>query len=132
VADFLGHDRGIKRLSLVTVDDVALRQGPVVPRATSPRDARAIATEHAVDWVGVVDGDEVLTGWAYVADLPDGGDTLDDVELRPFRSVVRGGTTLKAALDLIVTSQTRVAAVLDDDDHYKGMVTVNELAEGLA
>ena len=132
VADFLGHDRGIKRLSLVMVDEVALRQGPVVPRATSPSDARAIAARHAVDWVGVVDDDEVLTGWAYLADLPGDGASLDGVELRPFRSVVRGGTTLKAALDLIVTSQTRVAAVLDDDDHYKGMVTVDELAEGLA
>ena len=132
VADFMGHDRGIRRLSLVTVDEVALRQGPVVPRATPPHAAREVAAQHAVDWVGVVDTDEVLTGWAYVADLPEGGDTLDGVELRPFRSVVRGGTTLRAALDLIVTSQTRVAAVLDDDDHYKGMVTVNELAEGLA
>ena len=134
VADFMGDDRGIKRLSLVTVDDVELRQGPVVKATTTPADARAVATRHAVDWVGVVDDADVLAGWAYVDALPADGvaTSLDGVELRPFRSYVRGGTTLKAALDLIVTSQTRVAAVLDDDDHYKGMVTVDELAEGLA
>jgi osmoprotectant transport system ATP-binding protein len=128
VADFMGHDRGIKRLSLVTVGDVTLREGPVVPASATVDEARVTAARHAVDWVGVRDGDR-LRGWAFLDDLGTG--PLADVAVRPFRSAVGGDTTLKAALDLIVTSQTRVAVVLDDDDRYRGMLTVDELAEGL-
>ena len=57
--------------------------------------------------------------------------TVADAPLKPFRSVIGGGTTLKAALDLIVTSQTRVAVVVGDDDAYRGMLTVDDLAEGI-
>ncbi|HEX8804583.1 MAG TPA: ABC transporter ATP-binding protein [Acidimicrobiales bacterium] len=129
VADFMGDDRGIKRLSLVTVDDVALREGPVVDAGDTSAEARATMARHNVDWVGVR-ADGRLLGWVDASDL-DGAATLDSVPRQPFRSVVRGGTTLKAALDLIVTSQTRVAMVVDDDDRYRGMLTVDELAEGL-
>jgi osmoprotectant transport system ATP-binding protein len=129
VADFLGDDRGIKRLSLLTVDDLTLRPGPVVTGASSPADARATMAENGVDWVGVRDGDRLL-GWVFQADI-DGDETMADAPLKPFRSVVGGATTLKAALDHIVTSQTRVAVVVGDDERYRGMLTVDDLAEGI-
>jgi osmoprotectant transport system ATP-binding protein len=130
VADFMGDDRGIKRLSLLTVDEVPRREGPVVERSASAAEAREVAVRHAVDWIGVRDGDR-LEGWAPLDGLPGDGSSLADVDLRPFRSVVRASTTLKAALDLIVTSQTRIAVVLDDDDRYLGALTIDDLAEGL-
>jgi osmoprotectant transport system ATP-binding protein len=130
VADFMGDDRGIKRLSLLTVDEVPRREGPVVERSVSAAEAREVAVRHAVDWIGVRDGDR-LEGWAPLDGLPGDGSSLADVDLRPFRSVVRASTTLKAALDLIVTSQTRIAVVLDDDDRYLGALTIDDLAEGL-
>jgi len=130
VADFMGDDRGIKRLSLLTVDDVALSDGPVVQSTATAGEARAVATAHAVDWVGVRNSDRLL-GWAPVDDLPRDAATIEGVALKPFRSAVRGGTTLKATLDLIVTSQTRIAVVLDDDDVYRGALTIDDLAEGL-
>jgi osmoprotectant transport system ATP-binding protein len=129
VADFMGDDRGIKRLSLLTVDDVTLRPGPVVPSAATPAEARATMAENGVDWVGVRDGQRLL-GWVANADI-NGDATVADAPLKPFRSVIGGGTTLKAALDLIVTSQTRVAVVVGDDDAYRGMLTVDDLAEGI-
>jgi osmoprotectant transport system ATP-binding protein len=129
VADFMGDDRGIKRLSLLTVDDVTLRPGPVVPTAATPAEARATMAENGVDWVGVREGDRLL-GWVANADI-NGDATVADAPLKPFRSVIGGGTTLKAALDLIVTSQTRVAVVVGDDETYRGMLTVDDLAEGI-
>jgi osmoprotectant transport system ATP-binding protein len=129
VADFMGDDRGIKRLSLLTVDDVTLRPGPVVTAAATPAEARATMAENRVDWVGVCDGDRLL-GWVFGADI-NGDATVADAPLKPFRSVVGGDTTLKAALDLIVTSQTRVAVVVGDDHRYRGMLTVDDLAEGI-
>ncbi len=129
VADFLGDDRGIKRLSLLTVGDASLSKGPVVDATASADEARATMDEHGFDWFGVTDG-ERLRGWAWGADL-DGTASVDDLATRPFLSVVQADTTLKAALDGIVTSRTRVAMAVDDDGRYLGMLTVDDLAEGI-
>jgi osmoprotectant transport system ATP-binding protein len=129
VADFLGDDRGIKRLSLLTVDDVPLREGPVVEASDTPTKAREVMAANNVDWVGVRD-DGRLMGWVYESDL-NGDPTMAGVAAKPFLAVFRPGMTLKAALDGIVTSQTRVAVVVEDDDRYRGMLTVDDLAEGI-
>jgi osmoprotectant transport system ATP-binding protein len=130
VADFLGDDRGIKRLSLMTVGDASLSKGPVVAVTASADDARATMAELGYDWVAVCDGDDRLRGWVGAADL-DGAASVGELTPKPFRSVVTAGTTLKAALDGIVTSRTRVAMAVDDDGHYLGMLTVDDLAEGV-
>jgi osmoprotectant transport system ATP-binding protein len=130
VADFLGDDRGIKRLSLMTVGDASLSTGPVVDATASADDARATMEKQGYDWVAVCDGDNRLRGWIGAADL-DGAATLADLAPRPFAAVVTADTTLKAALDGIVTSRTRVAVAVDGDGHYLGMLTVDDLAEGV-
>jgi osmoprotectant transport system ATP-binding protein len=129
VADFLGEDRGIKRLSLLTVDDVPLAEGPVVTIDASAEAARKTMERHGVDWVAVRDRDRVL-GWVGEADL-NGTASLDALWHRSFRTTYGPGTTLKAVLDGIVTSRTRVAVVVDAGDRYRGMLTVDDLAEGL-
>ena len=130
VADFLGDDRGIKRLSLMTVGDASLSKGPVVDATASADEARATMGEQGYDWVAVCDGDDRLQGWIGAADL-DGAATLADLAPRPFAAVVTADTTLKAALDGIVTSRTRVAVAVDGDGRYLGMLTVDDLAEGV-
>jgi osmoprotectant transport system ATP-binding protein len=130
VADFLGDDRGIKRLSLMTVGDASLSTGPVVDATASADDARATMEKQGYDWVAVCDGDNRLRGWIGAADL-DGAATLADLAPRPFAAVVTADTTLKAALDGIVTSRTRVAVAVDGDGRYLGMLTVDDLAEGV-
>jgi osmoprotectant transport system ATP-binding protein len=130
VADFLGDDRGIKRLSLMTVGDASLSKGPVVAAAASADAARSTMAELGYDWVAVCDGDDRLRGWIGAAEL-DGAITVGELEPKPFLSVVTSGTTLKAALDAVVTSRTRVAMAVDDDGRYLGMLTVDDLAEGV-
>jgi osmoprotectant transport system ATP-binding protein len=130
VADFLGDDRGIKRLSLMTVGDASLSKGPLVAATASADDARATMAELSYDWVAVCDGDDRLQGWIGAAEL-DGAATIGELTPKPFLSVVTADTTLKAALDGIVTSRTRVAMAVDDDGRYLGMLTVDDLAEGV-
>jgi osmoprotectant transport system ATP-binding protein len=130
VADFLGDDRGIKRLSLMTVGDVSLSKGPLVGESASADDARATMAELGYDWVAVCDADDRLRGWIGAAEL-DGAATIGELTPKPFLSVVTADTTLKAALDGIVTSHTRVAMAVDDDGRYLGMLTVHNLAEGI-
>ncbi|HEX6165857.1 MAG TPA: ABC transporter ATP-binding protein [Acidimicrobiales bacterium] len=135
VADFLGDDRGIKRLSLMRVGEASLSRGPVVAPGASGDEARAVMAAEGTDWVAVCD-DGGLRGWVG-ADEIDGAAAVADLPARPFAAVVDPATTLKAALDVIVTSQTRVAVVVDDPapsgrpPRYLGMLTVDDLAEGI-
>jgi osmoprotectant transport system ATP-binding protein len=130
VADFLGDDRGIKRLSLMSVRDASLSKGPLVAETASADDARSTMAALGYDWVAVCDGDDRLRGWIGAAEL-DGAETIGELTPKPFLSVVTADTTLKAALDGIVTSRTRVAMAVDDDGRYLGMLTVDDLAEGV-
>ncbi len=130
VADFLGDDRGIKRLSLMRVRQARVSPGPVVAPSDSAADARAVMRAQGTDWVAVVDPDGCLKGWVGAASL-DGDERIGDLDPEPFAAVVDPDTTLKAALDQIVTSRTRVAVVVDAEGHYQGVLTVDDLAEGV-
>jgi osmoprotectant transport system ATP-binding protein len=137
VADFLGDDRGIKRLSLMRVDQTSLSRGPVVEPSATPDQARAVMAAEGTDWVAVCEGDH-LRGWVGDDELGSAA-TMGDTDPRPFLAVVHPDTTLKAALDGIVTSRTRVAVVVEspagagaaDGGRYLGMLTIDDLAEGV-
>ena len=138
VADFLGDDRGIKRLSLLRVGSAALRRGPVVEAGAPVEEARQVMAREGTDWVAVCEGDR-LRGWVGADDL-DRVSSVAAAEPRPFAAVVRADTTLRSALDVIVTSRSRVAVVVDDphagaagaspDARYLGGLTLDDLAEG--
>ena len=105
----------------------------VAPAATAD-DAHTVMAAEGTDWVAVCDGDR-LRGWVGADDV-DRVATLGDAEARPFVAVVHPETTLKNALDGIVTSRTRVAVVVESGDdpadaRYLGMLTLDELAEGV-
>ena len=89
VEEFIGEDRGIKRLRLRTVADLPFEQGPVVDVGASIEAARASITEHGTEWLGVtVDG--VFEGWAPVAAL-DAVTSLDQLDLVPAGGTARPG-----------------------------------------
>jgi osmoprotectant transport system ATP-binding protein len=130
VETFLGRERGLKRMALITVDQVDLTPGPVLQADAPAADAKAVLAESGTEWVGVLDGDQMV-GWAWGRDLAECR-LVGDAPREPFRAYVRPGTSIREALDNIVNSRTRVAVVLDDeDDRYLGMLTVDELAEAL-
>jgi osmoprotectant transport system ATP-binding protein len=129
VAGFLGEDRGIKRLSLLRVRDVDLQRGPVVDAAATPGDAREVMDRERVDWVGVVDGERLL-GWASVTAM-NGHARMSDVPLERFAAEFGVDASLRHVLDGIVRSRTRVAVVTGPGDRYLGMVTIDEIGEGV-
>ncbi len=124
VEDFLGSDRGIKRLSLIRVEDVALEDGPVVDRTGTAAAAIAAMDRHGVDWVGIVSGDELL-GWAWRSEV---AEPISTVTLRPFVVRLRCNDTLRDALDAAITGHTRVAPVFDDAGRYLGMITMDAIS----
>jgi osmoprotectant transport system ATP-binding protein len=129
VENFLGRERGLKRLSLLTIDDVAKVDGPVVTRDATRADAEHTMDKAGTDWVGVLDGDHLL-GWADRAAL-DGAEHAGDARLRAFSAPIRPGTSLRETLDALVISRTNVAVVVDDTDRYLGMVTIEQISEGV-
>lgn len=126
VAEFLGSDRGLKRLSLIPIHAVDLDPGPVVQPGASLEEARAAARRYEVDWVGVRSGDHLL-GWLSLDELARFG-RVPDRDVRPFRTRLSTTATLREALDAIVTSRAKVAAVFDDG-RYLGMLTADRISD---
>jgi osmoprotectant transport system ATP-binding protein len=126
VEDFLGGERGLKRLALRSVGDLGeLPRGSVVDAHASGQEAVRVAEEYGGGWCGVLDGDD-LRGWAWTEDFRTVA-RAGDVDTRRFRVGIGRDSTLREALDAMVRSSTGVAAVFDDRDRYLGMLQLADL-----
>ncbi len=123
VADFLGAERGLKRLALIPVSEVAAEPGPVVSPDDPTERAADTARAHGTDWVVVVrDPGQRVEGWVSVHEL-EPGHRVGDGPVRPFALKVRATDSLRAALNAMVTGSRGVAVRISDDDRYEGILT---------
>lgn len=129
VTEFLGPERSLRRLALLTVASVAIRPGPVVAIGASFADARAVLRREGGNWLGVLAGDRFL-GWLSAERLAGEG-TLSAEGLEPAVALVGPDSTLRAAMDRIMTARSAVAVVVDED-RFLGMVTLAEIRDALA
>jgi osmoprotectant transport system ATP-binding protein len=125
VAQFLGEERGLKRLGLRPVHGAEMSRGPVVDVTASPALALRVMADHGVDWVGLLDN-EMLLGWVEAAEVS----TVPLAELspKPFLVSLAPEDSLRRALDAVVTSHARVAVVVEDG-RYLGMLDLEQIAE---
>lgn len=126
VREFLGRDRGIRRLSFVSDEGVRLRTDLLVPVSADTASARATGEP----WLAVVDEEKRPLGWAAVKDLPESG-TLADVELAPYGTFVSGRDSLRAALDATLLSPSGNAVAVDGTGRAVGAATREALHEAL-
>ncbi|HEX2025184.1 MAG TPA: ABC transporter ATP-binding protein [Actinomycetota bacterium] len=126
VEDFVGAERGLKRLALIRVADIEVDTGPVVTSSDSAERARSVMKETGFPWVAVVD-DGTIRGWVDGRML-DGVDSVRDAGPRKFSAYVTADDSLRQALDSIVTSRTNVAVVANADDRYVGVLTLERLS----
>ncbi len=136
VASFLGRERGLRQLALLTVNDLTTIAGPTATLTTPVASARQLAAANRVSWVAIGEGQQLL-GWVSLheadARWPDGSGeqaTVADLTLQDFVAVVRPDTPVREALDVIVTSSSQMAAVVDDDT-FTGFITISQIAGGL-
>jgi len=129
VSRFVGAERGLKRLALISVADVEIEPGPVVQRTASQDEARRAMREAGTEWVVVLEGEKLL-GWIDWW-MMEGGRDVAAVEPREFAAIVTPGSSLRTALDIIVQSRTHVAVVVDNDNGYQGIVTLDRLTAEL-
>ncbi|WEB41166.1 betaine/proline/choline family ABC transporter ATP-binding protein [Streptomyces yunnanensis] len=124
-AEFVGADRGLKRLAVTPVEAADLDEPPVV-RLDDPASRAADALSAAdAPWAVVLDTDGSLYGWVAADTLtgPAADRTAGVRDLaRPMTAAVPLGTPLRQALSTLLQHDAGWLAVLDGD-RYRGVLT---------
>ncbi|MFI7443688.1 ABC transporter ATP-binding protein [Nonomuraea indica] len=114
VREFLGHDRGIRRLQFVPTDGLPLRSGLTVPEGYDG--------DRSEPWLLTVTPDGRPVGW-----VP--GDGKGGPE--PFGTFRPGLDSMRAALDAALLSPSGCAVAVDDDGRVLGVATRDDLDAAL-
>jgi len=130
VASFLGAERSIKRLSLSKVRDLDLEGGTWVDVTVGLGGVRAAMARSNVGWLGLVK-DRRFAGWIS-ADEVALVSALDDLDPVPPLARVHPESSLREALEVILTSHSAAAVVEDDDGRFSGLVELEAIRRGLA
>ncbi|MFD4728769.1 ABC transporter ATP-binding protein [Streptomyces seoulensis] len=127
VEDFLGADRGIRRLSFFPSDGLELETGPIVP---VDADATRLTPHGSAPYLLVTDADGRPLGWGEPGTLTAGA--VDTGRLlshgRPFRP---GKDSLRTALDGAVLSPTGWAVAVDGEGRAVGVVSQAAIGEAI-
>jgi osmoprotectant transport system ATP-binding protein len=122
VAEFVGQDRGVKRLAVVDVKEDDLIQAITCRREQSMYDVAETLHDAATKWAIVVE-DGVVRGWVR-PEQPFSGTV--DAALRPFPSSVPLGTSLHEALAELLQHDAPAVPVFNGDQ-YLGLLTFDNL-----
>ena len=126
VEDFLGADRGIRRLSFFPSAGLELTTGPVVRADATAERMAASDTPYLL----VTDAQGRPLGWGRPGDLAAGD--IRPGRLLPYgRPFVPGTDSLRAALDCAVLSPTGWAVAVDADGRVKGVVSQQAIGEAI-
>jgi osmoprotectant transport system ATP-binding protein len=128
VADFVGADRGLKRLSVTPIEAGDLERPPVVHLDDTLAEARRRLGAQAARWAVVLDGDGRLHGWLG-RDRSEGEGTVRE-RARRMDAWVPASASLKAAFSEMLTQDAGWIAVLDGDQ-YLGVLTPESLHAAL-
>ncbi|MGD0320244.1 MAG: ATP-binding cassette domain-containing protein [Acidimicrobiales bacterium] len=134
VADFVGADRGLRRLAVTAVEISDLFTPPVLaPRTTMDR-ARAVVDASDGLWAVVVDEDGRLLGWVEPGRANDNaraeGSGLVADHTRRLEAWIPLGSSLKTAFAEMLQHDAAWVAVLEDD-RYVGILTPDALHAAL-
>jgi osmoprotectant transport system ATP-binding protein len=123
VSDFVGSDRGVRRLAVMRVETEDLFQPPRVTPESTMDDARAATAGSGSHWAMVVGEGDRLLGWIDL-DTAAAGPVKD--HLVPFEIQVPLGTTLRAVLGEMLQHDLRWIPVVEEE-RYLGVLTPNRL-----
>lgn len=138
VADFVGADRGLKRLSVTPVEEADLDRPPVVRPGDPLRDATARIAGEGARWAVVLDDQDRPLGWLPAGAQPARGAvpgraaTVREA-LRPMDVRLPLGAPLRQALAAMLQHDAGWIAVVDDEEsgRYLGALTPGRLHEAL-
>ena len=135
VADFIGADRGLRRLAVTPIEVTDLYTPPVVGPRTTIDLAHAAVEAEGTRWAVVVNDEGALLGWGEPAGPPDGSRQPDGAAsvsryMRPLRASVGLEASLKTAFAEMLQNDAAWVAVLDNG-LYLGVLTPDTLHAAL-
>jgi osmoprotectant transport system ATP-binding protein len=134
VEDFIGFDRGIRRLSFFSASGLDLKFDAMLPEDTAIDEARRVAERGGSPWVLVLDSARRPRGWVAVSDL---GSRSGDSRLSGVPVAAVGHTfrpdldSLRVALDATVLSRTERAVAVDADGKVIGVTSYERLRDAI-
>ncbi|MCI3220609.1 ATP-binding cassette domain-containing protein [Streptomyces sp. NP-1717] len=131
VAEFVGADRGLKRLSVTTIEPADLEQPPVARLDEPAANAARRLREEGARWAVVLNGGGELHGWvsARALESTDGYGTVGDTARR-MEARVPVGAPLKQAFGEMLQHDAGWVAVVDGS-RFAGVLTPAKLHEAL-
>jgi osmoprotectant transport system ATP-binding protein len=126
IEEFVGAERGLKRLALIRVADISVDEGPVVAPDDDVERARASIRKVGLGWASVIEHGELL-GWVDEGML-EGKSRVAEAAPKRFSAYVTAVDSLRQALDSIVTSRTNVAVVVTEGQRYRGILTLERIS----
>jgi osmoprotectant transport system ATP-binding protein len=130
VERFVGADRGLKRLSLGRVRDLALIAPVMVHAGEDRAEIRRRLDGEPHHYALLVDDEERPIGWLDEHDL-DGSGAIDPDAATPGAPTVQPETTLRDALSTLLGSSVQLGVVVDARERVIGLVSVDAIGERL-
>jgi osmoprotectant transport system ATP-binding protein len=130
VAEFVGADRGLKRLSLRRVGDLQLLPAPTAKEGDDAAAARDSVTRAGYETLIVVDDSGHPKGYLPVDRIGNG--RVEASSLRPLGGVGRAEMPLRDALSIMLSQTGSHLVVVDDDERVAGYVSADLISEALA
>lgn len=131
VANFVGQDRTLKRLLLVTAGDAAV-EVPVVKEETPAAQALAVMDDVDVKYLTVVDQEKKVLGSISRRSLRENSHQTCGALLKPFRVTASRHENLRILLSRMYEFNTSWLPVLNENNEYLGEVTQESIAEYLS
>ena len=128
VAEFVGADRGLRRLAVTPIGQIDLDVPPIVHDTDTLAEAHEKMGTGSARWAIVLDKDENLRGWIGDDDAAGSGTVGDRVERMD--AFVDHDASLKDALSTMLQWDAGWVAVLDGA-HFLGVLTPWTLHEAL-
>ncbi|MGP3984651.1 ABC transporter ATP-binding protein [Streptomyces sp. KR80] len=130
VADFVGADRGLKRLSVTAIEQGDLEQPPVVRLDDPLEKAADRLTAEGSRWAVVLDDSGGLHGWIPLESAASGASGTVGEHARRMEAWLPLGSSLKQAFSTMLQHDAGWIAVLEGD-RFLGVLTPARLHEAL-
>jgi len=128
VARFVGADRGLKRLSLSRVGDLALQTATTAQVGDDAEAASRRAVADPFAYLLLVDDAKRPLGWIGQDEIPTDG-RLTESMAESMSPLMNRRTTLKDALSMLLDADVQAGIVVDRRGAVLGLVTADMIAE---
>lgn len=128
VEDFVGADRTLKQLNLVSVEKVMDREPHLVKSDQTVAEARQKMETEEINNLLVIDEEKRLKGYVMHHQLRDQDGQVAEV-MHPILATVEPDTSLKNALSEMLAYDLGYVCVIDDDERLLGVVSLDSMQQ---